>query len=89
VHNQREEYAKRIVGRIKILTLECQKFSDQSAQTYEHLPKYLKLRKLEAHLQEAQQQESTMQAQMKLLTVVEQMKISLEQCAIQQQIISI
>jgi hypothetical protein len=62
VHNQREEAAKSAVGRINILTLECKKLSDRSAQTYECLIEDPELRKLEAQLQEAQQQASTMQA---------------------------
>jgi hypothetical protein len=41
---------------------------------------------LEAQLQEAQQQASSVQEQMKLLTAKERMKRSQEQCTIQQQI---
>jgi uncharacterized protein with PIN domain len=44
------------------------------------------LRKLEAQLQEAQQQAFSLQAQMKLLTAVERMKRSQEQRTVQQQI---
>jgi hypothetical protein len=44
---------------------------------------------MEAQLQEAQQQAFFMQAQMKLLTTVERMKRSQEQCTVQQQITSL
>jgi multidrug resistance efflux pump len=47
------------------------------------------LRKLEAQLQEAQQQALTVQAQMKSLTAVERMKRSQEQRTAQQQITAI
>jgi hypothetical protein len=53
-------------------------------QTYGHLAEYPELRTLEAQLQEAKQQASTLQAQMKLLTVVEKMKRSQEQRVVQQ-----
>jgi hypothetical protein len=89
VRDQREEAAKSAVGRINILALECKQLSDRNAQTYECLPEDLKLRKLEAQLQEAQQKASTVQVQMKLLTVVEQMKRSQEKHAVQQQITAI
>jgi hypothetical protein len=58
-------------------------------QTYECLTEDPELRKLEAQLQEAQQQALSVQAQMKLLTVVERMKRSQEQCVVQQQITAI
>jgi hypothetical protein len=58
VHDQREEIAKSAVGRIRALASECKQLSDHSAQTYEHLVEDLELRKLEAQLQEAQQQAS-------------------------------
>jgi prefoldin subunit 5 len=48
----------------------------RSAQTYECLIEDPELRKLEAQLQEAQQQAFSLQAQMKLLTIVERMKRS-------------
>jgi hypothetical protein len=89
VCDQREEAAKSAIGRIKVLALECKKLSDRSVQTYERLAEDLELRKLEAQLQEAQQQASTVQAQMKSLTAVDKMKRSQEQCAVQQQITSI
>jgi hypothetical protein len=47
-------------------------------QTYERLAEDLKLRKLEAQLHEVKQQASILQAQLKLLTVVEKMKRSQE-----------
>jgi predicted RNase H-like nuclease (RuvC/YqgF family) len=76
--------AKSAVERIRALASECKKLSDQSAQTYERLAEDPELKKLEAQLQEAKQQASTVQAQMKLLTAVEKMKRSQEQCAVQQ-----
>jgi hypothetical protein len=44
---------------------------------------------LEAHLQEEKQQASTVKEQMKLLTAVEKMKRSQEQCTVQQQVTAI
>jgi hypothetical protein len=70
VRDQREETARSVVERIKALASECKKLSNRSAQTYEHLAEDPKLRTLEAQLQEAKQQASTVQAQLKLLTVV-------------------
>jgi hypothetical protein len=84
VRDQREEADKSAVGRIKILTLECNKLSDRSANTYECLTEDPKLRKLEAQIQEAQQQASTVKVQIKLLTMIERMKIPLEKHAVQQ-----
>jgi prefoldin subunit 5 len=52
--------------------------------TYECLAEDPEMKKLEAQLQEVKQQASTMQAQMKLLTAVEKMKRSQEQCIVQQ-----
>jgi hypothetical protein len=63
--------------------------TDRSAHTYKHLAEDPELRKLEAQLQEAKKQALTVQAQMKLLTAVERMKISQEHCAVQQQITTI
>jgi hypothetical protein len=62
VRDQREEAARNAVERIRALTSECKKLSDQSAQTYEHLAEDPELKKLEAQLQEAKQQASTVQA---------------------------
>jgi hypothetical protein len=84
VRDQREEAAKSAVGRIRALASECKQLSNKSVQNYECLTKDPELRKLEAQLQEAQQQALTVQAQMKSLTVVERMKRSQEQCAAQQ-----
>jgi hypothetical protein len=81
VHDQREEATKNTVVRIRALTSECKQLSDRSAQTYECLAEDPELRKLEAQLQEAQQQAFSVQAQMKLLTTVERMKRSQEQHA--------
>jgi hypothetical protein len=49
----------------------------------------MELRKMEAQLQEVKQQASTAQAQMNMLTAVEKMKRSQEQCGVQQQITAI
>jgi chromosome segregation ATPase len=68
VRDQREETARSAVERIRALASECKKLSDRSAQTYEHLAEDPELRTLEAQLQEAKQQASTVQAQLKLLT---------------------
>jgi hypothetical protein len=76
VRDQREETARSVVERIRALASECKKLSNRSAQTYEHLAEDPELRTLEAQLQEAKQQASTVQAQMKLLTAVEKMKRS-------------
>jgi hypothetical protein len=62
VCDQREEVAKREIGRIKVLALECKKLSERSAQICEFLVEDLELRKMEAHLHKAQQHASTMQA---------------------------
>lgn len=86
VCDQREETIKNTVGRIRALASECKQLSYRSEQTYEHLAEDLELRKLEAQLQEAQQQEFLVYAQMKLLTIVEIMKISQEQRTIQKHI---
>jgi hypothetical protein len=89
VRDQREEAAKSIVERIRILASECKKLRNRSMQTYECLMEDPELRKLEAQLQEAQQQALIVQAQMKSLTAVERMKRSQEQCVAQQQITAI
>jgi hypothetical protein len=87
VHEQREKTVKSAVGRIRALSLECKQLSDRSAKMYECLIEDLELRKLEAQLHEAKQQESTMQAQMKLLTAVEKMKRSQEKSVVQQKLL--
>ena len=86
VHDQREETAKNEVERIISLTSKRKQLSDRSMHTYELLAEDPELRKLEAQLQEAQQQEFPVQAQMKLLTVVERMKRSQEHHIVQQHI---
>jgi hypothetical protein len=75
VHEQREEASRNTVERIRALASECKKLSNHSAQTYERLVEDLVLRKLEAQLQEVQKQASTVQAQMKILTAIDRMKI--------------
>jgi trimethylamine:corrinoid methyltransferase-like protein len=82
VRDQREEATRNIVERIRALASECKQLSNCSVQTYECLAEDPELRKLEAQLQEAQNKASTMQAQMKLLTAVERMKISQEQLTV-------
>jgi hypothetical protein len=62
VHDQREEASKNAVQRTRALASECKKLSDQSAQTYERLAEYPRLRKLEKQLQEAKKQASIIQA---------------------------
>jgi uncharacterized protein with PIN domain len=89
VRDQREESTKNTVASIKSLTSACKQLSDRSTQTYECLTEDPELKKLEAQLQEAQQQAFSLQAQMKLLTVVERMKRSQEQRTVQQQITSL
>jgi hypothetical protein len=89
VPDQREEVARNAVERVGPISSECKKLSDRSAQTYEFLAKDRDLRKLEAQLREAKHHTSTMQGQMKLLTAVEKMKRSKEQCAFQQQVSTI
>jgi hypothetical protein len=53
VKDQREATAKSAVERLKALTLQCKKFTDHSAQTYEKLTENLELQALESQLQEA------------------------------------
>jgi hypothetical protein len=78
VRDQREETARSAVGRIKALALECKQLNNQSVKTYERLVEDPKIRILESQLQEAKQQVATVQAQLKLLSVVEKMKRSQE-----------
>jgi uncharacterized protein YlaI len=65
-----------VVEIIKALASECKKLRDRSVHTYECLAEDPELRILEAQLQEAKQWASTVQVQIKLLTVVEKMKRS-------------
>jgi hypothetical protein len=78
VRNQREEAARNAVERIKALDSECKQLSDRSAQTYDRFAEDPELRRFQAQLQEAKQQASTVQAQMKLLIAVEKMNRSQE-----------
>lgn len=57
-----EATARSTVERIKVLTMECKKLSDRSAQTYEQLTEDPELKALESQLQEAKYQEETIQA---------------------------
>jgi hypothetical protein len=84
VHDQREETAKKTIVRMRALTLEWKHLSDRSAQTYECILEDQDLGKMEVQLQEAQQQEFSVQAQMKLLTAVKIMKRSQEQGTVHQ-----
>jgi hypothetical protein len=74
VRDQREETARSVVERIKVLASDYKKLSNQSAQTYEHLAEDPELRTLETKLQEVKQHALIVQAQMKFLTTVEKMK---------------
>jgi hypothetical protein len=62
---------------------------DRSVQDYELLIEDPEMKKMESQLQESQHQAFIMQAQMKLLTTIEKMKISQEQRAFQQDITTI
>jgi hypothetical protein len=84
VRDQGEETAQSAVKRIKALVLECKKLSNQSVQTYECLAEDPKLRTLEAQLQEAKQNASIVKEQLKLLSMVENMKRSQKVHAVQQ-----
>jgi hypothetical protein len=79
VKDQREATSRSTVERLKALTLECKKFIDRSAQTYEKLTENPELQALESQLQEAKKHAETLQAQLKSLTAVERMKRSQEQ----------
>jgi hypothetical protein len=79
VRDQREATARSAVDRLKALTLECKKFIDRSAQTYEKLTENPELQALESQLQEVKQHAETLQAQLKSLSAVERMKRSQEQ----------
>jgi hypothetical protein len=64
--------------------MECKQLTSHNAHTYEHLTDDPELKTLESHLQEAKKQASTVQAQLKLLSAIERMKIYQEQCMAQQ-----
>jgi hypothetical protein len=83
VRDQREAIVQSAVERIKALAMECKQLSNRSAQTYEQLIENPELQILESQLQEAKQQEETIQAQLKPLSAVERMKQSQEQCTAQ------
>jgi hypothetical protein len=78
VRDQREATSQSTVERIKTLAMECKKLSDCNAYTYEKLTENLELKAPESQLQEAKQEEETIQAQLKPLSVVERMKRSQE-----------
>jgi hypothetical protein len=78
VRDQREATAWSTVDKIIELSLECQQLSGRSAQTYEILTEEPELKTLESQLQEAKKKPMIVQAQLKLLSVVERMKISQE-----------
>jgi hypothetical protein len=85
VRDLREETVRSTVERIKALALECKQLNSRSAQTYEHLAEDPEIRTLESQLQEEKQQATIVQAQLKLLSLVERMKRGQEQCMVQQQ----
>jgi uncharacterized protein with PIN domain len=89
VRDQREATSQSAVERIKSLALECKQIRIRSVQTYEGLIEDPKLKTLESQLQEAKQQEESIQAQLKTLSVVERMKRSQEKRTVQQQVHSI
>jgi len=64
--------------------MECKKLSDHSAQNYENLIEDPELKTMESQLQEVKKQATKVQAQLKLLSVVERMKRSQEQITAQQ-----
>jgi hypothetical protein len=78
VRDQREEIAWSAIQKIKSLALECKHLNSRSAHTYECLAEDLELRTLESELQEAKQQATSVQAQLKPLSMVERMKRSQE-----------
>jgi hypothetical protein len=80
--------AQSAVERIKTLAAECKQLSSRSAQIYEQLSEDPELKKLESQLQEAKQHTDTVQAQLKLLSPIERMKRSQEQCTTQQLILT-
>jgi hypothetical protein len=84
VKDQREATTRSTIERLKALVMEYKKLSDRSALTYEQLTESLELRALESQLKEAKYQAETIQAQLKLLSAVERMKISQEKHISQQ-----
>jgi chromatin segregation and condensation protein Rec8/ScpA/Scc1 (kleisin family) len=76
------------VERIKIVSIECKQLSRRHTQIYEQLSEYLELKKLESLLQEEKQHADTVQAQLKLLSPIEKMKRSQEQCTVEQLVIT-
>jgi chaperonin GroEL (HSP60 family) len=86
VRDLKEATTHNKINRLKDLALECNKMSDQSAQTYENLTEKLELQVLESRLQEAKQHVDTVQVQLKALSVVDKMKRSHKQCTTQKKI---
>jgi hypothetical protein len=74
--DQRESTTQRTVDRVKTFAMECKQLSDRSAKTYERLTEDLELKTLESQLQEAKQQVTMVQEQLKLLSEIERMKRS-------------
>jgi hypothetical protein len=89
VRDQREETTKNTVVRIRALTSECKQLSDRSTQTYECLVRGSRAKEARSTVTGGTTTSIFMQAQMKLLTMVERMKRSQEQHAVQQQITSL
>jgi hypothetical protein len=88
VCDQQELTAQSAIERIKTLATKCKQISSRSAQIYEQLSEDPELKKLESQLQEAKQQDDIVQAQLKLLSPIERMKRSQEQCTSQQLILT-
>jgi predicted short-subunit dehydrogenase-like oxidoreductase (DUF2520 family) len=86
MQDQREATAQSTIERIRELALECKQLSSRSAQTYERLTENPKLKTLKSQLHEEKKQATIVQAQLKLMSVVERMKRSQEQCTAQQQV---
>jgi hypothetical protein len=86
VRDQREATTQSVVERLKDITLECNKLTDHSAQTYEQLMENLELKALESQLQEVKYHTEKIQVQLKSLSAMERMKCSQEKCTAQQQI---
>jgi hypothetical protein len=78
VRYQREATSQSAFERIKALAMECKQLCSHSAQNYECLTKDPELKTLESQLQEAKQQETTIQVQLNPLSTVERMKRSQE-----------
>jgi hypothetical protein len=86
MRDQREATTQSAVERINEFALECKQLSSRNEQTYERLTEDPELKALESQLQEEKKQATTIHVQLKLLSIVERMKRSQEQCTTQQQV---